>query len=69
VSPSSSRNHPPSSQGQWEEVKRGLIHWGMGRVLDTLKSKLDEAGWEDKVRDVARGASLSRVCPTHRADQ
>jgi hypothetical protein len=50
-------------------VKRGLIHWGMGRVLDTLKSKLDEAGWEDKVRDVARGASLSRVCPTHRADQ
>jgi hypothetical protein len=39
-------------------MARQLIYIAEDRVLDALKTKLDEAGWEDQVRDVARGASL-----------
>lgn len=27
----------------------------LARIVEALRSKLDEAGWEDRVRDLARG--------------
>lgn len=32
------------------------------RIMEALRSKLDEAGWEDRVRDLARG---ERDRPVH----
>ncbi|GAA5859559.1 hypothetical protein JCM8547_006140 [Rhodosporidiobolus lusitaniae] len=42
-------------QDLYQAVRSRLVQSGeYSRILDALKAKLDEAGWEDKVRDVAR---------------
>ncbi|GAA5992005.1 hypothetical protein JCM10908_000692 [Rhodotorula pacifica] len=37
------------------------------RIMDTLRSKLDEAGWEDRVRDIAREKARGQEPPNLQA--
>lgn len=42
-------------------LNRLLISSWAHRIMDALRNKLDESGWEDQVRDAARGAFQQRL--------
>ncbi|GAA5898671.1 hypothetical protein JCM6882_000892 [Rhodosporidiobolus microsporus] len=61
---------PPTStlapqQDLHDALRSRLVSSGeYSRVLETLKAKLDEAGWEDQVRDVAREKARAQSQPS-----
>ncbi|GAA5827056.1 hypothetical protein JCM11251_002225 [Rhodosporidiobolus azoricus] len=60
----STQPHLAPQQDLHDALRSRLISSGeYSRVLETLKAKLDEQGWEDKVRDVAREKARAQNPP------
>ncbi|GAA6006432.1 hypothetical protein JCM10207_004933 [Rhodosporidiobolus poonsookiae] len=55
MAPTATSAPQQSQQDLHSALRSRLLESGeYSRVLDVLKAKLDQAGWEDQVRDIAR---------------